>query len=154
MRILPVFLLLLLTGCVAAEPEPFAGKVIDCEHQIAAIAEPDPRLGLVLGAVALPQEIIEAHPSGEPGLLFAKTGLVVRSGVTVDLSVDDSGGDRIDWGNAGEPGNAVRVPACVSDKPWLVFAGGYTVPGPHCVLLTVRVDGDESAARVPVGAAC
>ena len=125
---------------------------VNCAHDIGG-RPPDDNFRLVLDAVALPTGVLESHDSGEPGRLFAKTGLLVRAGTAVELTVTTPG-VTIGWGSPGPEGTTIRVPACPSTNGWLAFAGGYTVTEPACVALTVRAGGREQRAEVSVGARC
>ena len=112
----------------------------------------------MLGAVALPTGKLEPNESGEPGRLFAKTGLLVKAGTAVELTVARAPGSKeaaevtagvtIGWGSPGPEGTTIRVPACPSANGWLAFAGGYTVTEPTCVPLIVRSGGREARAEV------
>ncbi|WP_250002765.1 hypothetical protein [Actinoplanes sp. M2I2] len=141
----------------SAPPPPFsaAAGAIDCAHDLGA-RPPSEGYPLVLDAVALPTAVLQANESGEPGRLFAKTGLLVRAGTAVELSVaPEAAGDVIiGWGSPGPKGTTVRVPACPDAKGWVVFAGGYTVSEPVCVPLIVRVGDREQRAEVSVGVSC
>ncbi|WP_250038012.1 hypothetical protein [Paractinoplanes maris] len=110
----------------------------------------------MLNAVALPNDRLEPQASGEPGRLFAKTGLLVRAGTAVELTVAPSAppGVTIGWGSPGPEGTTIRVPACPSAAGWVAFAGGYTVTALTCVPLIVRVGGRTESAAVRVGADC
>ncbi|MBL7258294.1 hypothetical protein [Paractinoplanes lichenicola] len=133
-----------------------AGKptAVDCAHDIGG-RPPDDDFRLILDAVALPTAQLQASDSGEPGRLFAKTGLLVRAGTAVELTVDPSArGVTIGWGSPGPEGTTIRVPACPNVNGWLAFAGGYHVPQPMCVPLIVRANGSEQRAEVRVGADC
>ena len=129
-----------------------SADTVDCAHDIGG-RPPGNGFRLILDAVALPAGVLEAHDSGEPGRLFAKTGLLVRAGTAVDLTVTTPG-VTLRWGSPGARGTTIHVPACPSAGGWLAFAGGYTVTEPTCVALTVRVGGREHQARVSVGRSC
>lgn len=128
---------------------------VDCAHDIGG-RPPGAGYRLVLDALALPTAQLEPQASGEPGRLFAKSGLLVRAGTAIELTVDTSAaaGVTIGWGSPGPEATTIRVPACSSANGWLAFAGGYTVGEPTCVPLIVRAGGHEQRAEVRVGASC
>ncbi len=82
--------------------------------------------------------------------LFAKSGLLLRTGEHAELSSEDA---WLAWGS-----NAVdrRLDAgpCQGEPGWLAFAGGYLVSDPGCVAVTVTVDGEDFPYTVGVGAPC
>ncbi len=140
----------------SSSPGVGAPPAVDCEHVIDRLEAPPPDLEVLLDAVALPtRTVLQANESGEPGLLFAKHGLVVRAGVEVEVAVQAPSGRRqlLTWGSPGPEGAAVRVPPCTGAS-WIVFAGGYLVDAPACVRLVVRSVGREARTQVPVGAPC
>ncbi len=89
--------------------------------------------------VAVPTApVLQANASGEtdPAVrLFAKWGLVVRTGAAIDLQVAPGWEDRalIGWGRQRVPTVSVHVPACPgpsAQAQWLGFAGGTWVAQP------------------------
>lgn len=85
---------------------------------------------------------------------FAKTGLVVRSGVAFTIGVNASPETaQIGWGSPANFGSAISTDGCSGDG-WIVFAGGFLVNEPHCVEVTVTTGGAEETAQVGVGAPC
>jgi hypothetical protein len=135
-----------------AAPSSAGSDFVDCAHDIGG-RPPDSGFRLVLDAVALPTGVLQANDSGEPGRLFAKTGLLVRAGRAVELTVTTPG-VTIGWGSPGPEGTTIRIPACPNANGWLAFAGGYTVTEPTCVDLTVRSGNREEQAQVSVGRRC
>jgi hypothetical protein len=151
-----------LTGCTspgelpapaaAASPPPGA-VAIDCAHQIGN-APPRADFTVVLDAVAFPRDVLE--PVRLPdGHYWAKTGLVVRTGVAVDVIVapEAAGGALIRWGNPGTPATHQWVPACPGTG-WNAFAGGYTTEARECLPLIMRAGGREARTTVGVGEPC
>ncbi|MBM2621321.1 hypothetical protein JIG36_38045 [Actinoplanes sp. LDG1-06] len=128
------------------------GTRVDCAHDIGG-RPPDNSYRLVLDAVALPTGRLQTAGSGEPGRLFAKTGLLVRAGTEVELTATTED-VTIGWGSPGPEATTITVPACPSAAGWLAFPGGYHVPKPMCVNLIVRAHGREERAEVRVGADC
>ncbi|MCO8271130.1 hypothetical protein M1L60_11050 [Actinoplanes sp. TRM 88003] len=137
------------TGSPSGDARPDS---VDCAHDIGG-RPPDDNFRLVLDSVALPTRVLEAHDSGEPGRLFAKTGLLVRADRAIEMTVTTPG-VTLGWGSPGPEGTTIRVPPCPSPQGWLAFAGGYEVTAPTCVALTVRAGGREQQAEVSVGAEC
>lgn len=143
-------------SAVAVSPSA-DGADVSCERGIGGTAPNSESYRLVLDAVALPTGVLEPHESGEPGWLFAKQGLVVRTGKAVKISVAAEGvaDARIGWGDPDLNGTSISVPACRgSASGWLAFVGGYTVRKSGCVPLIVRVDEMEERIAVSVGAPC
>lgn len=140
------------------------GPVLACDEYIdnTSPAAPD---HVVLGVVSLPvspsvQEL-QTTPLDPAGTrLFAKHGLSVRAGASVDLSiVDPTGGQaRMGWGNANEvePGAHLSVRACpaAGSSDWLSFAGGYYLDRPACITLIVRTAQAQAQVRIGVGTPC
>jgi hypothetical protein len=118
---------------------------------------------VVLDAVALPAAprypaLQAAETGGEPAL-FAKTGLVVRAGATVRLSIPPSvgRGAGIGWGldrNGQTP--TLVVPGCpdLRGTGWLAFAGGYWADEPLCLPLDVGVGAQTQRVEIGIGTAC
>jgi hypothetical protein len=107
-------------------------------------------------AAAFPTgRVLQAEPDDRGGL-FAKTGLVVRAGVVVDVTVVDetAGRAEVGWGSPAVPSRHGRVPACPATEPWIAFAGGYFVTTPACVTVGVDANGGHDEARVAVGTRC
>jgi hypothetical protein len=116
---------------------------------------------VLLGAVALPTgSALQVSASGETAAasrLFAKTGLIVRADVAVDISLPRDWSDRarIGWGNPGELAVSIHVPRCgTAGDGWLAFAGGYYTATPACIPLTIRAAGRQAGARIGVGTTC
>jgi hypothetical protein len=88
--------------------------------------------------------------------LFAKSGLLVRTGVAVKLVVPDAWRNMmsISWGNGATRTWELTVPGCGGAAGWNVFAGGFWVEDVGCMELILR-DGDhEEVIQVGVGAPC
>jgi hypothetical protein len=141
------------SAAVSATGTAHAGPA--CAHDLGGTAPSDPHR-LVLDAVVLPTTTLVPQESGEPDWLFAKHGLVVRAGTSVEITVAPEVADRvrIGWGSPGPEGTTIHVPACQSASGWLAFAGGYTVRSATCVPLIVRANGRQERVGVSVGAAC
>ena len=125
-------------------------------------------MSVVLGVVALPAspqmrralQTALTGPRDSAARLFAKEGLLVRSGARFELTVPTPLRDRlaIGWGNAGEGhlGSTIRVPGCRRGhgERWLAFAGGYYVHNPMCAQLIVDARGLRRRVWIGVGKAC
>jgi hypothetical protein len=137
---------------------------LDCAAHILAHG-PSPSYRVVLGAVALqvwPEtgvlQTSSDHTGGVPRL-FAKTGLLVRPGVssTITVKAPSHRVARIGWRNGYiTPTRRLQIPACPADgtSRWLAFPGGYWVDRPTCVEVTVHTRGDTEPEHVAVGARC
>lgn len=118
-------------------------------------------LQVIDGAVALPTPRtfgpLQAGPDGSDDPWFrnyAKQGLVVRTGRTVDLIVPPEGRRRLalSWGNG--PARLtwhLHVSCRDPNARWFAFAGGYYVPRPACVSLIVRTGGRQTRVHIAVG---
>jgi hypothetical protein len=115
---------------------------------------------LVLGVVALtpylPQTV--ADENGPHLHYWSKTGLIVRSGAVVTISVPPAWRDRaaIGWGSPAWPVSSLRVARCSwMDFKWNVWAGGFFLRDrTACVPLVVRARGSTARIRVGVGRRC
>ena len=134
-----------------------------CADAIGTRPAPYPGLSVVLGVVALPTgRALQTGRTGEPGdrRLFAKTGLLVRSGAApFELIVPPSwvGHLAIGWGNPPTLTGDLRVSGCRSstpNQPWVAFAGGYWVGVPACVPLTIKRGSNSRTVHIGVGTAC
>ena len=135
---------------------------LDCATAIDAVAAPPSGYAAQVDAVALPTLSLQANPSGDSSSdrrLFAKTGLLVRSGATADLVIplSDQSVATMGWGSTGTPAKVVHVAGCTSSdpsKPWLAYAGGFYVPNPACISLVVAAGARQVAVPIGMGAAC
>jgi hypothetical protein len=120
----------------------------------------------VLGVVALPtspaSRALQAFDSGDPAApaLFAKTGLLVRTGHPFELAVPVDRQNRvgIGWGNAldFQPSTRFAVPSCPDTygTGWVSYPGGYWADRPLCLPLTVRAAGRSQVVQIGIGLAC
>lgn len=139
---------------------------LDCRDPIGALEAPGEGYEVIAGAVAIVTSdsspvALQTSASGslDPARrLFAKTGLLVRTGVEFELLVPPEWVDRLSfgWGNTGRrrPSPHLVVGPCDGDTDWIAFPGGYSVSGPACVDLIVRAAGEEHRRSVGVGAPC
>jgi hypothetical protein len=140
-----------------------AGTVVGCPEAIGRVDDPGETYQVVAGVAAVPagNRVLEPAPqtSGEgPTRLFAKWGLLVRAGATVDLSLLPGWADRarMRWGDTdAEPVTAVRVAACRDGAAWSVFAGGTWVAEADCVPIRITAaTGEEATVELSIGAPC
>ncbi|RLK25900.1 hypothetical protein DER29_3914 [Micromonospora sp. M71_S20] len=151
------------TGSGVPAPTPGGPGEVACAYAIDTLPEPPAGYRIVLGDVAVPESpVLQVAESGDadPALrLFAKWGLLVRSGAVVDIQVAPGreGEARIGWGGAVAPAPSVRVNACgpgTGRPQWLAFAGGTWVARPACVPMVLRSAGRQAQVRMGVGAPC
>lgn len=133
--------------------------------------DPPPRdWEIVLGVVALPTSNKTpalgtsggAHDPDPAVRLFAKTGLVIRTGTTFELVVPDEAKDMVSIGWDGNgvtnPSRRVTISCPASTSPsgwqWLAYPGGYWVPRPACVPLIVLAGGKEQRVHIGLGTPC
>ncbi len=137
---------------------------LDCGDYVGT-EPPGEDLQVVLGVVALPTRSVGpalgTSATGDSSLprLFAKTGLLVKAGVDVQISVSTHrAGDRlgIGWGSGATPSQVVAIHHCVDvgHSGWLAFAGGYWLDHPACVTLRVRSAGQDQYVDIGLGAPC
>ena len=166
--------LFLMVGCDAEGIRPVPGSptppatsrtpesaTLDCAESIDLVVAPPDDFTVVLGSIALSLNTpLEASPSGlgvGPTRLFAKSGLLVRSGVAARLSLYGSWTERarIGWGAPPRAAVTVVVPPCPADPAgWLVFSGGYWVDEPGCVGIELWTGAGTQRVSIGVGRSC
>jgi hypothetical protein len=133
--------------------------LLDCAHSYGAV----PETTTVFDAVGLDSgRVLGVSKTGEKRhdvALFAKVGLFVRAGVAVDLAIHGAQGlATMGWGWDTPTGGwkQVHVPACpaIGEKPWVVWAGGFWLPEPRCVHVTVTVGTHRAVVPMSVGRRC
>ncbi|MDI6104732.1 hypothetical protein QLQ12_39695 [Actinoplanes sp. NEAU-A12] len=173
-----LLLLVAAAGCTSPEqravdpPPPSArasvapgGLVAGCEDAVAQEQDPGRTYRVAAGVVAVPSgdqvlEPLEQASGAGPARLFAKWGLLVRSGSTVELSLPPGWGDRarINWGDSGaEPATAITVTACTAgpgERPWSVFTGGTWVAEADCVPIRISTGTEQVTVELSIGAPC
>jgi len=139
------------------------GETLPCGDVIASAEGPAPGHTVLLGQVALPTAVaLQANPSGESetaARLFAKDGLQVRPGASLEISIpaDASGQASIGWGNPGKRTSRLVIAGCgksSTEKAWLVYAGGYWVARPMCLPLVVTSGPESRQISIGIGEAC
>ncbi|MEU9508000.1 hypothetical protein AB0D32_17180 [Micromonospora sp. NPDC048170] len=147
----------------APDSTPGVPGQVSCGDSIDAAPQPPDGYRVVAGDVAVPtRAVLQAAESGEAdpaARLFAKWGLVVRSGAVVDLRVAAGWEDRarIGWGHSVVPVVSTRVGACppaAGRTQWLAFAGGTWVAQPGCVPMVVSTGGRQAQVRLGIGVPC
>ncbi len=164
--------------------------VMGCDEEIVVPEirkrdEPPPEFSTVVGAVALQTSDSTAQPlavevvqpgSGDEaplpgpqpaGGFWVKSGLMVRAGEEVELSVPPEVREAlwVQWGQAGGRWTSdLTVPACEGQRAewvisgdateWRVFAGGFWVREPACMPLVVRAGQQEERVTIGIGAPC
>lgn len=156
-----VWLLVSSSACTSAKeaaPKSFVAtlansSVVACETGVPNVPSGSP---LVADSVFFSTTALVPEPSGDAVLpFFAKAGLWVRSRAAARLTVVAPAGVRIGWGSAAPHTEQVTVPACQHPgAQWLVWPGGFWVPGPTCVTLRVEAQDDDVVVQVPVGSMC
>jgi hypothetical protein len=136
---------------------------LPCQSAFASEADPSPDLSVIFSQVALPLRTpLQATSSGErdpSARLFAKAGLSVVSGASFDLIVPVQWASRltIGWGSPATRTIRVHVSGCnaaASNRPWLVFAGGFWIAEPACVPLLVSTGDREQTVQLGLGVTC
>lgn len=136
-----------------------------CDHYIDAHAPPR-GFRTVLDVVALP--VSPSYPALQTGRtgarsgrsrLFAKTGLVIRSRTSFEISVptDVAHHVGIGWGGwPSKPSHKLIVSDCPSagGSGWLSYAGGYWVDHPACVPIIVTAGAHQRRVHVGLGTPC
>ncbi|WP_430782884.1 hypothetical protein [Actinoplanes sp. G11-F43] len=142
---------------------PVASVRTDCTASIDQVAEPSDGYRIVAGNVALPpgDDLLDALPNSTgdgPVRMFAKWGLLLRTGstATLSLSPDWAGRARIGWGGTG-PVTTIELTACppgTGGGGWSVFAGGTWVAEADCVPIHIVSGNEQATVEMSVGAAC
>lgn len=143
---------------LAMTPADATELTLACSQSIEALEQVPPSHTPVLDVVALGG----IGPGGVPlqtarhtsDSLFAKSGLLVKSGARFELVVPHGSSLRLVWGNKQAPVSRVRVTGCAGPRPWLAFAGGFWVKEPGCADVVVREGAREQKVRVAIGATC
>ncbi len=149
----------------AAAPALMDAQTLPCGGSIDD--QPPPQdWQVVLGVVALPTSpraaALQTGLTGEPApalRLFAKTGLLIKTGVTFELKAPSQGGNRvgIGWGGApSSPSRRVLVTKCadVGGTGWLAYPGGYWLDQVACIPLIIRSGTKEQSVALGLGAPC
>jgi hypothetical protein len=143
-----------------------ASVTLDCRDPIGELTEPPADYEVIGDAVALLTS--SSHPtalqtglndgSDRPLRLFAKTGLLVRTGVESEIIVPEEWADRVlvGWGNTERKQRSTHldIGPCAGRTPWIAFPGGYYVSDPSCVEIVVRTASQDHRVTVGVGAPC
>lgn len=131
--------------------------LVDCADSFGA----NPGGGVIaLDGVELESgRVLQVSKSGEKvpaAALFAKTGLVVRAGVAVDLTIVGNAGTTMGWGSPAGRSTRVQVPACpaLGTTDWLAWPGGFWLATPRCVHVAVAIGSRRADARMSVGREC
>lgn len=137
--------------------------VLDCSDAIAS-SPPSADVEVIGDVVALPTEraasfALQTSTSGESDArlrLFAKAGLLARSGSTFELRVPATAMAQlaVGWGSFAQPTHRLVANACDPGVGWLAYAGGFWVPRVGCFPIEVMADGVLHEVRVGVGAPC
>lgn len=137
---------------------------IPCENAINSLDSPSNGHAIILGA-ALPSANaggpqLDARPSEMPDgsiRYFAKNGLEVQPGRSLEISVPHEVRGRlwIGWGgNPSRPAQRISFNGCDGEKGWLAFAGGYWVTEPGCFPLEVTDDRAVKRIEIVIGTEC
>jgi hypothetical protein len=122
---------------------------------------------VLLGVVALPiapnaaalQTSIQG-PANSATRLFAKTGLLIRTGRRSELAIPPAwaGRLRIGWANGPArpgPGLLVNCHPYPGDRSgWLAYPGGFWLPHPACVPLLIKSGGRSQRVQIGLGTPC
>ena len=147
-----------------SRPGVLATQALTCRNAIGGLAPPADWT-VVLDVVALPASprtralgTDGGDPSASPAM-FAKTGLLIRTGRPFELSVIPVAGNQvgIGWGGGpSSPGRRFVVPPCPDQygTGWLSYPGGYWADRPLCLPLIVRAGGREQQVRIGIGTPC
>ena len=155
---------LVIIGCVAAQGAVASAterpqRTIPCGEMIMTTRFPYPQRRLVLGAVSVPPAYLRAYPTREPPWrYFGKSGMVVKSGTSVTISVPPAWRTRvaISWGNnVHRVFHTIRIAACSRIYQGYAYAGGFHVRRPSaCVPLVFAVGGRRQTVWFGIGRRC
>lgn len=147
----------------SGSPAIVRSATLRCADHIATPDSPAGDLQVIEDAVALPTAAssgpLQASADGgrSRSWLFAKRGLLVRTGRSVDLVVPQNERHRLvlQWGKPGKLTWRLHVSCPHSYAKWLAFPGGYYVSSRNCVSLIVRsADHDDHRVEIGIGAHC
>lgn len=149
------------TPSPSGPPAVARSSTLLCADHIATPKTPASDLQVIQGAVALPTAAsagpLQASSSGDRGSwLFAKRGLLVRTGRSFDLVVPHKERHRLAlaWGKPGKPTWRLHVSCPHPYAKWLAFPGGYLVPSRRCASLIIRAADHQDRVDIGVGARC
>lgn len=135
----------------------------ECADPIGRLAAPPADMHVFGGAIALftaasSHVALQTSISGSAApsqRLFAKAGLLVKSGAVAEIIVPPNWLGRlfVQWSSARTEHLAIG-PCGNGNGTWLAFPGGYYVPRPECVDLIVRVAGIDHHLSVGIGRPC
>jgi hypothetical protein len=113
----------------------------------------------VLGALYVPPAYLPqtVRVESRPWIYWSKSGLIVRAGRAISVSVPQAWRTRaaITWGNNTGIVSALRIAACPSPTQWNAFAGGFYLRSRSaCVPLVFRAGGRAAEVRFGVGRRC
>lgn len=120
------------------------GISLDCSDPIGSSSTVDGQVQAVLGTAGVQTKpTMQASPtSGAPHRLFAKNGLILRSGRAATLTIPKAWAKKVSigWGtNALESTTTLQIRACPTppggEGPWLAYLGGFSLDEPACVPL-------------------
>lgn len=138
---------------------------LDCHQTIGEINTPGNHYEVIGDAVALvtartSRTALQTSRTGNPDpstRLFAKNGLLVRTGVRSELIVPSAWRGRLsfEWANiTRQATDHLVVGPCQGISAWSAFPGGYLVSDPACVNFIVRTSSGDHYVTAGVGAAC
>lgn len=139
------------------------GIFLDCSNPIGSSGTVDSQVQVVLGTAGVQTKpTMQTSPtSGAPHRLFAKNGLILRSGRAATLTIPKAWAKKVSigWGtNASEWTTTLQVRACPAPPggggPWLAYPGGFSLDQPACVPLEVATPTGKAIIRVPIGVPC
>jgi len=139
-------------------PEP-AATPFPCTNAISTAARPPTGYEAIAGVVALPtkKKFAGGDRRGSDGFRFAKQGLLVKTGASVELIVPPAWAQRVNiaWGDAPRTTH-LQITNCGTNPQvtWLVYAGGFYVTERACVPLIVRAGGHDDKVHIAVGKSC
>lgn len=152
-----------LPGIKADHDASAEAESLDCRSAIGHGVELPPSYEAIGDAVALPTAAssataLQTSERGGSGFrLFAKTGLLVRSGTRSRIVVSPAGRERVGvlWSNTGDGriASVLEVGPC-EGSGWLTYPGGFYVDRAACVSVDIQAGGEVRRVQVGVGAPC
>jgi hypothetical protein len=155
---------LVIVGCVAAQgalarTTERPQRTIPCSEMVKVTQLPYPQLRLVLGTASVPPAYLRAYPTLDTHWrYFAKSGMVVKSGTPVTISVPPAWRNLvgISWGNnVHRVFHTIRIAACSRLYQGYAYAGGFRLRRPSaCVPLVFAVGGRRQTVWFGIGRRC
>ena len=174
-RVVAALVLFVVSGCTATATSERAAATpmrsvsstmsspgiptLPCTDPVDALNSMGARGVPILDAVAIGVQAAPvtfyADPDG--GLGFGKVWLWIRANYPATLTLPRGAGAEMRWSNTEDKpqGRTFRTPVCrAGDATWTAYPGGFLLPRPACLPLTVSADGHTTTVTIAIGRPC